>query len=304
MNLPTQPKTVVLLLGILIITACGIADAPSSAPTAAPSRLLPTTATHLLPSNRPPPTPVPSGNYDVWLRGWLLGQPCAPPCWEGITPGKTSREAALALLTKKPFIIDLDGTLPANPADETGSIGWNMGTGSTKRHGEAIFDNNQTDYRIRSIWLDLPNMFQLSDVIARYGPPSHVLALAGRARHEPNQIFYDVNLIFLEHGFTLCRTNLRWGDAIEERMYLSGVSFFEPTIDSFKDWRFLPYQTTPRIEALQPWHGFDTFGAYCQPEEDWDSNVCAQPPTSTVWAASPPSRSAADATRRRYSYSS
>lgn len=265
------------LFTIMLLTACGVANIPSSVTTTRSITLLPTTTIQLLPSNIPTTTPVPSDNADVWQRGWLLGQPCVPPCWEGIVPGQTSREAALAILANKKFIADLNGALPTNPSDERGSIGWKMVHASSKSYGEAIFDNTQTAHPIRFISLDLPGAFQLSEIIARYGPPSHILALASRDMHDSNQIYYGVKFIFIEHGFAVYRENLTLNDTLKESLYVSGVYFFEPTIDSLKYWHFAPYYKVPRTETLQLWHGFDTFAAYCQPEEPDDHDACAPP---------------------------
>src|SRR5690349_8873700 len=37
-------------------------------------------------------------------RHWLAGIPCAPPCWEGITPGQTTLPEALRILKANPAI--------------------------------------------------------------------------------------------------------------------------------------------------------------------------------------------------------
>ncbi|HSQ18189.1 MAG TPA: hypothetical protein VLM83_10855, partial [Anaerolineales bacterium] len=41
---------------------------------------------------------------------WISGTPCAPPCWEGITPGQTSADEAIEILISNPMITNVDDT--------------------------------------------------------------------------------------------------------------------------------------------------------------------------------------------------
>lgn len=41
---------------------------------------------------------------DLYDQSWLTGNPCAAPCWYGLKPSETSRENAVTVVSKLPFI--------------------------------------------------------------------------------------------------------------------------------------------------------------------------------------------------------
>jgi hypothetical protein len=47
------------------------------------------------------PAGVPSG----YAKRWIAGDPCALPCWEGVTPGQTTVADAVKILNRNPGII-------------------------------------------------------------------------------------------------------------------------------------------------------------------------------------------------------
>lgn len=62
---------------------------------------LPTLRPTPLPSPRSP-TPTKSIYYYDWKSDWLNSPACAPPCWEGITPGQTSLQEAMEIIANLP----------------------------------------------------------------------------------------------------------------------------------------------------------------------------------------------------------
>src|SRR5947209_4744604 len=77
---------VLFLLYIIInLSTCG-EEIDSSASTITPT----------IGATKPAPPPD-------WQYRWLKGIPCKPPCFEGITPGKTTAEEAVKLLQQNPM---------------------------------------------------------------------------------------------------------------------------------------------------------------------------------------------------------
>src|SRR5512132_3259667 len=84
----------VLLIAVVNLVACGAA-----------TNAIPTPETLIQPT--PFPKTAQTITLDMRTR-WLAGQPCAPPCWEGITPGKTRVDEAVALLNRHPMVTDIE----------------------------------------------------------------------------------------------------------------------------------------------------------------------------------------------------
>ncbi|HEY1014372.1 MAG TPA: hypothetical protein VGE07_16785 [Herpetosiphonaceae bacterium] len=104
------------LLAALALAACGPAaptaipqpaaalPAAQSAPTASP-----TPVRTAVPVNRKPAAarrtkPFTIKEWRAEAAAWLRRDPCAAPCWEGITPGVTTVEEALEQLRQSPLI--------------------------------------------------------------------------------------------------------------------------------------------------------------------------------------------------------
>jgi hypothetical protein len=48
---------------------------------------------------------LPAGVPPGYAKRWLTGNPCAVPCWEGVTPGHTTVADAIKILNQNPGII-------------------------------------------------------------------------------------------------------------------------------------------------------------------------------------------------------
>lgn len=265
-----------LLLSSLILGACGVVDIPAAAPTA-PSQHIQSTPTMVSTSQMSPES------FQMWQHDWLQGTPCAPPCWEGITPGKTTLDEAEAILQTKTFVHKVDLVSSTAPSDPSGSFGWDYVHG--KGSGYGSYDKLNPSHVIKHLTINLPGIVPLSAITARYGSPSHVIARASRAVHEPSQISYELRLIFLSQGFSVYRPRLLLTSKMTEDMDVWVLDLFEPTLDGVS-FRFRELQANP--SALQPWYGFDTFAAYCQPAEEGDLDACAPPsrwPIPLPWLA-------------------
>jgi hypothetical protein len=109
-----------------------------------------------------------------WLaepdKSLLTGQPCAPPCWYGIVPGKTTGEEAWYLLRENPFVHQ--GSL-ARATDRRGrtDFAWQSSKGSGPNRA-SLQDNV---VQVLAIVPDFP--LTLSEVVGRLGDPPRVLAV-------------------------------------------------------------------------------------------------------------------------------
>lgn len=123
-----------------------------------------------LPTLTPPPKTALAVSADQQTR-WFTGIPCAPPCWEGITPGETSVQEAIELLNTNPYVSDV--AYWSRPDDDVGVIGWHW-NGSNKG---GVFQYpqtaNQDNSIVRITWFNVSfaGYISLKKVREAYGEP-------------------------------------------------------------------------------------------------------------------------------------
>jgi hypothetical protein len=213
-------------------------------PTATPTLYLTKTRT----------TPIPI----EWTTGWLRGDPCYAPCWEGILPGRDTPEEAVAKLKKNPKMQSIKNEENYYNHDR-GDISWLWANG--QEGGEISYLRSGKNQKIRNIFpLFYVSQVHFVDVIKVYGYPSHIAAYMARALEGP-AIFYSFDLVYINYGFDL-GSKSGPSETIDENVILSGASFFYPTIEGFDatDFREQP------SKWLIPWKGFKDFMFYCQEE--------------------------------------
>lgn len=157
------------------------------------SLLLAYVGIRFLSQNETLPAGVPAG----YARRWLIAPVCAPPCWEGVTPGATTVRQALDILDQNPGII-------AGSARATdGYVIWRW-KGSA-HGGEARYDPDDPQQRIvhiRPFYEYMPGAhgaFTLAEVMQRYGAPSHIRAYGFYGLHGDGP-FYTIEIIYQSLG--------------------------------------------------------------------------------------------------------
>jgi hypothetical protein len=204
------------------------------------------------------PPGVPSG----YAKRWIAGEPCALPCWEGVTPGRTTVADAIKILNQNPGIIAgsvITGTSP-------GFLTWKW-VGS-ERGGEARYDPNAQPPTITFItpyYEMFPGSapsFTLEEVIQRYGEPSHVIAQAFYGPHADGP-FYTLTIIYAQQGVSFERSGSNQTKPIlSQSMRLDSVSFHP-----------LPFDPGPYSDV---WQGFTSFDAYCREAPGYPSHGACQ----------------------------
>lgn len=125
--------------------------------------------------------------------GLLTGQPCAPPCWYGITPGVTKHDELIRLLQQNPYVFP--GTVKEYPAlafplpSGTAVIGWDYPASTYPPHTTMAvspwddpFNVNRgggvflKDNVVEVLTLDAQLPISLRDLVKQFGEPSKVQA--------------------------------------------------------------------------------------------------------------------------------
>jgi hypothetical protein len=272
-----------LVLLVMGIAACGAsALVPTPNPISSPIHITLSTPIPLftLPT---PPTKVGQPTEELAQR-WIQGQPCVPPCWEGITPGKTLVMEAVEILNRLPFITQIDfGSIPS---EEGGSLVWKW-MGSERGGGSLNFPQHVESPRVAMMTIMFPDKtYRLSDIIAVYGEPSHVVPsfVDTDTPHFGRTIWYDLRLIYLTDGFYLeTEQDLSAPPHISSIMELAGRVTFFPSNTTGLDSALRNCQCTSwNSTDLIPWQGFQDFATYCKqarpPAEPMFGEMCGRVP--------------------------
>jgi hypothetical protein len=187
---------------------------------------------------------------------WLSNVPCAPPCWEGVTPGVTTSSQAEEILNDNSIFTLLE----THVFDEL-TIGyivfqylWLDEAGTIiECGGDMIFDTETDNHIIMVIRNTFPPT-KLSNLIANFGQPTPVNVIYDDLRN-PNT--WEVNIIWMSKGMQMHAGGFYPYTAIDENLELSRAEYFRPGLEGYsqgigENW----------IESLVEWQGYADFNLY------------------------------------------
>jgi hypothetical protein len=195
-------------------------------------------------------TPLPD-IAESWVKRLLAGDPCAAPCWEGITPGKTTKTAAVTLLTQLPWATINDPTgvevyfwlLPERIPASSGGIGF-----------AATAPNTVT-------WVSLKRQaISFGRLLDVYGEPSEVMAEAQIQRFEGIRNVYDLSLFYPQAGIILSATTSD-KPVLNRDLRITEIVFLAPS-DPYRSWEYY-IMAQDRGAEFRAWKGFQSFVYYC-----------------------------------------
>ncbi len=140
------------------------------------------------PATEEPYRPTLSPRPD-WLVRWLNEPVCQPPCWENITPGKTSFADALAIANR------ISGSEVSHVSDVTIRLNFNQ-------YGANYFAllQSRRDVNIQEIDLDTKSTsLKLGEIVDRYGFPDEMIKFSSSydqlASHWIDLLYYDLGMV-------------------------------------------------------------------------------------------------------------
>lgn len=275
-----------LLISVTILTGCitvlpDQSGQPGSTPVYLPVGTRAPTRT---------PRPTPSQAWLDWSRRWLTPTPCQAPCWENITPNRTTVKEAFQVLQSSPIIAtdtvhilrDLCGGSGSPEIANSRRIVWQWtsagyGEGGTINYvqqppvdavskcGVDFFvmeiitpDETTLNSPITKIELEslsaVPRAYQptLGDVIKAYGEPTYIVAV-----ESPEFSWYYVNIIYESQGLVLKRVSRSMLDLDQDLDFENVIFTDDPVregIDYFDE------------DVLIVWQGIHDFAFYCRYE--------------------------------------
>ena len=266
-----KPFLAFLLVVLLLLVSCSSDESTlTNLPPAIPTIVI---ATFSKPTtNVPTPTTIPS---QEWSTRWLRGIPCSPPCFEGVTPGKTTATEAQKILQPNPLIrgFKVEASSPIIIPEAYIVWFWNqdiIGKKPSNARGEGglIRYNDRDSTNIIKVIEPGLLPFKLADVIQAYGEPSHVIATFSRKNHESGY-WYSLTFFYFSSGFLVKNNPIEVRPELKKDMLLEYIEFFPPGIDAY------PYYSENFFAKtmLVPWQGFKDWKFYCRYIYDTEKHV-------------------------------
>lgn len=114
------------------------------------------------------PTPTPA----VQDKSLITQQPCSPPCWQGLIPGKSSYDEVRALLKDNPLVQGNFANKNAAEVERVGFLWWWAGESQDIRRNNSLdFDKSHVLQRIEM----RPNTdLTIEEVVKTYGVPTFI----------------------------------------------------------------------------------------------------------------------------------
>jgi hypothetical protein len=126
-----------------------------------------------------------------WIAAFLYDPPCDFPCWENITPGKTSMEDASRIVESRKDIEGFSG-LNNSPLDDSTGFYWNF----TNNEGRGYIESDQNGLFVNLIKFQYSH--EISYIIDKYGNPDKIFIISGRRIDS-----YEYYLLYTEIGLRL-----------------------------------------------------------------------------------------------------
>lgn len=188
---------------------------------------------------------VNSDNSTHWWTSWLKSPTCAPPCWENITPGITTKEEAAAILVNMQ-------TIEITYQGEFG-VEWV----SVKDNTEAGWVNTAQTNIVNAIVLGISSKTSLTieTVIASFGNPSYVQPYACREEMCSTVLVYPESGMLLDVFLKDDGNVYNYHQVkIQPDTKITGILFFPAGLENYK--RMPEYQ---EYDLLMEWKGYVSY---------------------------------------------
>ena len=187
----------------------------------------------------------------------LTGDPCVPPCWQGLTPGESTLQEVNEFVRTSGFVNPQ--TLFRSGVYRGGErVGLSIEWGSAAGHGRGYNDFIVDGGVLKHIAIYPDYDLTLERLFERYSPPEKYVAnLSG-----PEILYVEVTLFYPTHGFTAYLV-LRPDDTLQPESKVQSVWYFRAApLERFLElrWQAGHVSSTPE-ESLQYLHDWQGYGA-------------------------------------------
>lgn len=189
----------------------------------------------------------------------LTDRPCAPPCWYGIIPGETQKDAAWNALKQNPYV--MQRTLEELHNGDAAEFIW------FNRHGTRLSWLYLRGNVVQMIRVEAESSIKFGDIFSRFGSPERVLAWYSVTPEDVSQ-GYGVRLYYPRRGIAIStQTAPITSDGqspINATMAATEITYFKPTsleglFDLERSFTDDITWSTDAQDRLQNWNGFGLY---------------------------------------------
>jgi hypothetical protein len=195
----------------------------------------------------------PTAHPELVDQSWLTGKPCALPCWQGLEPGKSTRDDVLKTLPNLSFLDSEKGISISNGRDFVDCM-------QPSNHSCLIMEYKKES--LDRIFL-LPNyVITLDEVVAQLGVPDflEVNPMVNERRDSSFSVFWLNKQLMLTNGYigkgylpfqnTICDQILESGGKVPKGVEIQRVNILSPELlDEYTKYIYKDHQDIQ-------WNGF------------------------------------------------
>lgn len=186
--------------------------------------------------------------------GLLTGEPCEPPCWQGLTPGYSTGDEVDSFLESSDLVDR------ASVWQDRGGCGlivhWRSPTSYRRGGGLSSHQSNWLcvgDGILREMEVSLDYDFAIEQLLARYGPPEKLDAVRGGPPERP---YVAVPLYYPERGM-MAQVELPLNDIqLRPETKVVRVWYMHPTTLEEMGAALGVAHPEDFAESLQEWQGY------------------------------------------------
>lgn len=215
--------------------------------------------TFLLTDCRVPSAITPTNSAVAPDKEVLATQTCKLPCWQGIIPGETSKDAFINLIKQNPYFAP--DSLEEYPVGSGTVIGWSYPNGLNNGGGVYIRENT-----IQVLNLDATSGITMGEVIKRFGEPTMVQIDSGLVGD--HQAGFDVRAYYPQSGLVvhfarkLFSTDFR--AVVQPNLVVDEITLFPPgsaedIVSIAKRFHGPTRIASIYLLPLQVWHGYGDY---------------------------------------------
>ena len=193
-------------------------------------------------------------------RSLFTSQPCAPPCWQGITPGETTAEEAMGILQSSPYV--KKESIERTGSYALGAIGayWRASPGGVRVR--------LRDGLVHEIALGTPYRLTLGEVVEQFGVPE---AIVVQSIGVPEHLRWGISMYYPAGGMDFAMVDDRFeAPSLEPSTKIGGVRLVASR-SSLEGLLAELYETCAEtyLECSRPWRGYGRiFEIYYDSPED------------------------------------
>lgn len=155
-----------------------------------------------------------------WVdRSILSAMPCAPPCWQGVTPGVTHRDKALEILSNSPYI--KQGSIKQVGSISSGGCIWHWWSPGRIMQPGLNWQNGIVDTIRMGLTFDLT----VQEVIEIFGNPEAVSVEGGGV---PEHWYWIISLDYPNQGIEFRAYTSEYSNNLEPASEVGAVLLFSP----------------------------------------------------------------------------